>query len=237
MKNMKRIFVEQLCLEITRRCNMGCGHCLRGDAQNMDVSHEIIDEIFRQVDGIGQVTFTGGEPSLNIEAIRYFFHCAERTGTTLGSFFVATNGKCNQEALAVELLKQYPKMEERELCGVALSVDEWHDPQEYDASILKGLRFYSTAKEHEGYKLVPEGRAARIHLETALALRPTDIAISDNTDADSETISVELLYVSANGKVTGNCDMSYERIDAEAAYTLDNLRLEIEKAFAETMEK
>lgn len=57
---MKKIWVEQLCLEVTRRCNMGCAHCLRGDAQDVDISHAIIDEIFNQVDGIGQVTFTVG---------------------------------------------------------------------------------------------------------------------------------------------------------------------------------
>ena len=141
---MKRIFVNELCLEVTRRCNMGCAHCLRGDAQDVDVSHTIIDEIFNQVDGIGQVTFTGGEPSLNISAIRYFFQRAERTNKMPRSFFVATNGKANQEQLAVALL-----------------------------------------------------------------------------------------YVSANGNIVGNCDMSYERIDAEAAYSIHDFRWEVEKTLAE----
>ena len=136
---MKRneIFVGNLCLEVTRRCNMGCAHCLRGNAEDLDMSHETIEQVLGQVDVIGQVTFTGGEPSLNVDAIRYFFAQARKYGKLPRSFFVATNGKANQEELAIELLKQYPDMEEQEFCGVALSVDEWHDPQDYDRSILK----------------------------------------------------------------------------------------------------
>ena len=33
-------------IELTRRCNMACKHCLRGDAQNLTISKEIIDKIF-----------------------------------------------------------------------------------------------------------------------------------------------------------------------------------------------
>ena len=32
------IYVESLVIEVTRRCNMRCEHCLRGDAQNLDIS-------------------------------------------------------------------------------------------------------------------------------------------------------------------------------------------------------
>lgn len=81
-KNMKRneIFVENLCLEVTRRCNMGCAHCLRGNAEDLDMSHETIEQVLGQVDVIGQVTFTGGEPSLNVDAIGTFLHGQGNTG-------------------------------------------------------------------------------------------------------------------------------------------------------------
>lgn len=233
---MKKIFVNALCLEVTRRCNMGCAHCLRGDAQDVDVSHAIIDEIFNQVDGIGQVTFTGGEPSLNVSAIRYFFQRAERTNKMPRSFFVATNGKANQEQLAVALLREYPKMEDSELCGAALSIDDWHDPQDYENSILRGLSFYSDCKTFpEGYSLVPEGRAAHLSLDPkeTVPLRSAHIVVSDDSDLSSGEIAVEMLYVSANGNIVGNCDMSYERIDAEAAYSIHDFRWEVEKMLAE----
>lgn len=59
--------IYHLAIEVTRRCNMECAHCLRGDAQAVDMTQEIVD---RFVDGleegmsIGDVTLTGGEPSL-----------------------------------------------------------------------------------------------------------------------------------------------------------------------------
>ena len=66
------MYVQDLILEVTRRCNMACEHCLRGDAQNMDMSTEVVDQILEHCDRIGAVTFSGGEPSLNIPLIRYF---------------------------------------------------------------------------------------------------------------------------------------------------------------------
>ena len=235
---MKRneIFVGNLCLEVTRRCNMGCAHCLRGNAENLDMSHEIIDQVLDQVDMIGQVTFTGGEPSLNMDAIRYFFAQARKCGKLPRSFFVATNGKANQEELAIELLKQYPDMEEHELCGVALSIDEWHDPQDYDQSILRGLSFYSDCKEMpDGYNLLPEGRAAKLAIdpEKMICSRSAHIVLSGNSDPDTGALEVELLYVAADGKITGNCDMSYERMKKEAEYTISGFRAAVDELVSE----
>lgn len=42
---MKKYVFEGLTIELTRRCNMACRHCLRGDAQNRTISTEIIDKI------------------------------------------------------------------------------------------------------------------------------------------------------------------------------------------------
>lgn len=237
-KNMKRneIFVGNLCLEVTRRCNMGCAHCLRGNAEDLDMSRETIDQVLEQVDMIGQVTFTGGEPSLNTDAIRYFFAQARRYGKLPRSFFVATNGKANQEELAIELLKQYPDMEEREFCGVALSIDEWHDPQDYGQSILRGLSFYSDCKEKpDGYSLIPEGRAAKLTIDPKKMIQPTSahIVLSGNSDPDAGLLEVETLYVAADGKIVGNCDMSYARIEKEAEYTISGFRAAVGKLIEE----
>lgn len=59
--------VCNLILEVTRRCNMNCAHCLRGDAQNMDADPALIPKIFDGIDDIDTITFTGGEPALNTD--------------------------------------------------------------------------------------------------------------------------------------------------------------------------
>ncbi len=35
--------VYSLILEVTRRCNMCCAHCLRGDAEDIDMEKETVD--------------------------------------------------------------------------------------------------------------------------------------------------------------------------------------------------
>ena len=62
---MTKIGVRSLILEVTRRCNMCCDHCLRGDAQDLDMQKETVDALLEQVGSIGGVTFSGGEPLLN----------------------------------------------------------------------------------------------------------------------------------------------------------------------------
>lgn len=39
------IYVNYLAIEVTRRCNMKCNHCLRGDAQNLDISTAVLSGI------------------------------------------------------------------------------------------------------------------------------------------------------------------------------------------------
>lgn len=58
------IYVNYLAIEVTRRCNMKCEHCLRGDAQNLDISTAVLSGIAKHIHP-ASVIFTGGEPSLN----------------------------------------------------------------------------------------------------------------------------------------------------------------------------
>ena len=73
------ITISNLVIEVTRKCNMFCDHCLRGDLQNIDLKKEYVDSLLNQVDQINNVTFSGGEPSLNIPIIEYFLEqCKEK---------------------------------------------------------------------------------------------------------------------------------------------------------------
>lgn len=51
---------------------MKCAHCMRGNAQRVDMDNSVADIVTRQIDSIYNITFTGGEPSLNPEIIRSF---------------------------------------------------------------------------------------------------------------------------------------------------------------------
>ena len=221
------IHVDSLIIEVTRRCNMQCEHCLRGDAQNLDVSHEVLEFIAKTIKP-GTVTFSGGEPSLNVPAIEEYFRLAEKYGTMPSSFYVATNGATSDEQmknLALTLLEAYPKMDEPDMCEVNVSVDMFHEAwKEADHSaILRGLAFFRVnGKRHsltddDMSWLISVGRAAENgigardgwDLDTSMESLVQDIYVMGG-----EThVHFDTLYVSANGNVVSNCDSSYDDID------------------------
>ena len=69
----KNIKVVQIGFEMTRRCNMKCKFCCRGDAQNLDITDEIIDKALDELKNfdIGILRLHGGEPLLAPDMIQY----------------------------------------------------------------------------------------------------------------------------------------------------------------------
>lgn len=45
-----KINTNQFVIEVTRRCNLACDHCARGEAQDIDLQPMYIDEIWGKVD-------------------------------------------------------------------------------------------------------------------------------------------------------------------------------------------
>lgn len=214
--------VTQLIIEVTRRCNMSCGHCLRGDAQNLDMSLEMIEQIVDSIDNVCSVTFTGGEPALNLDAIEHYFEYAMEKDKLPSAFYCVTNGTGDQWRLATILLKYYPHMAEQDVCGVSLSVDEFHEtPYLPREAIIKGLAFYDATKEtdYRDRHLIAEGRAANMH-NTRPFQPDTDFSIGGY---NNDYINVEELYVAANGNLYQDCDASYERIDNESEYAINDM--------------
>lgn len=220
------IHVEFLVIEVTRRCNMKCEHCLRGDAQNLDISTATLSEIAKHIYP-SSVTFTGGEPSLNVPAIKRYFELAERYGTMPNSFYVATNGAASKEQmrdLALTLLEAYPKMEEPDMCEVDVSVDMFHEAfrDNDNAKILSGLSFFGQGKQHSVKDddlnwLLNTGRANKngIGVRAPEVLRTDMDELVTDYSTEYDSISFDTLYIAANGNVVDGCDSSYEDIDDE----------------------
>lgn len=206
------IGVSSLILEVTRRCNMCCEHCLRGDAQNLDMAEETVDKLLEQVGSIATVTFSGGEPSLNVPLIRYFFKKARECGVMPYSFYVVTNGKANQLDLAATFLEVYPEMEEPDFCGISLSVDQFHE--ELDASpLIKGLAFYDPQKEHQDFDerwVLRRGRAYESGIGTSGVEKDFQVK-GDGGDG----VMVEELYVSADENIYPDCNLSYDDMESD----------------------
>lgn len=61
--------------QVTRRCNQICDHCCKGKMQNIDMTKEIIDQLFEsneyQITEMTHFIITGGEPTLVPDVIEY----------------------------------------------------------------------------------------------------------------------------------------------------------------------
>lgn len=207
--------INSLVLEITRRCNMQCEHCMRGEAQVLDMDLSIIDKIFESGIEFSDVTFTGGEPSLYPEAIQYFVDRLRFYGRTISYFYVKTNGKVESLEMVKALLELYSLCDETEGCTLDVSRDQFHEGYEHPL-LYRGLGFYAEG-DHKAYSyesLINEGLA----YENGYGCRrPEDSRIVFGEGYDEEMYYIELLQVAANGNICGQCDISFEREDEETA--------------------
>ena len=70
---MFKLSYKELAIEVTRRCNMQCSHCMRGSAENHTISKEVVDRLFDEVSVVARLLLTGGEPFLEPEMVDYIF--------------------------------------------------------------------------------------------------------------------------------------------------------------------
>lgn len=89
---MPKIACLDLMLEVTRRCNMKCCHCLRGDAEDLDMPHEIIKNLFAEIRSADIITFSGGEPSLAVPVMRDALQECVRNNIDVREVYIVTNG-------------------------------------------------------------------------------------------------------------------------------------------------
>ena len=139
---MEKVIFNQMAVEVTRRCNMACGHCLRGDAENVDLTGMDIDSVLDQTEAIGRLILTGGEPTLNMGAIQHIANGIARRGIPLMRVQIITNGLIYEERL-VALAKRFSEITrltqvrgygntEREpwRVSIGVSLDRYHKASE-----------------------------------------------------------------------------------------------------------
>lgn len=212
----QKVEITTFALETTRRCNMNCDHCLRGGPHPGDMDENLLRTLLRQISVIDQVTFSGGEPTLNLPIIRKFYEICEEYRIPVRSFFVATNGQENQMELASILLEQYRDAEYKDMCAVALSIDAFHT--EYPDELVRGLAFYTDSKEHDPSDLnwpYPIGNAAANGLgeDNPSGINKEFTFDDANDPEEAESIRVDTMYFSINGILYPCCDLSVDDMD------------------------
>lgn len=125
-----------LSLEITRKCNLKCAHCLRGDAQHLSMKKEVVDKILDSSAGIKTIFFTGGEPFLEPDIIEYVVdQVIERDFECFGMAVITNGTIMNDNAIrCIKALNKFAEWSRKKYgdiakCRISISNDHFHDQE------------------------------------------------------------------------------------------------------------
>lgn len=205
------MYIKMLSVEVTRKCNLKCNHCLRGNMQNLDIPFTYIDKLLDQVTSIGHLTFTGGEPTLNVPAIKYFVEQSIKKNISIDTFAIITNGIRITEDFIKICKILYDTARNSWKGRVVISNDIYHMSQrKYNDNLLKKLSFYEKKSfdmydYNNGKDVHIEGRGEKI-LEAGVfsGAKP----INSVSDFDESAI-----YLNVYGQIINGIDWSYKSQD------------------------
>lgn len=135
---MKKYTLYDLMVEITRKCNKKCPHCMRGEAQDVTISEELIDKLINETEDVLSMSIGGGEALLEIERLQYLVQKVIESNWTTRFIQVTTNGSiCDQKL--IDTLERFCISKDGRVALIRISNDQFHDKEEY----TKAFDFYS----------------------------------------------------------------------------------------------
>lgn len=207
-----------LIIEVTRNCNLTCEHCLRGKAENKCIDVRYIENTIVQFEYISHVTFTGGEPSLNPQAITNFIRLCEKHKIGVGSFYIATNAKHASDAFMVAVLNLYSYCDDNEeMTKIEISNDYFH---QNDPEAVKKLQVFKFTdfKYNDDFKHETRGKSNMLN-QGFYADNYGDGRTNEKEDlngidydsfVDFGNVCEIRIYLNCDGKIVLGCDWSFE---------------------------
>lgn len=227
-----RIIISGLALEVTRKCNEKCKHCMRGEAQDLDLSKKYVDKLLSEENLIIlQLVFSGGEPILNEELILYTINKIIDENIAVLSISMTTNGTIYSENILNaferfsndrgEIFEEFAKLFGIDKYSIIrFSNDQFH--KNYNNEIVK--KYLDNAKKtifnFTGMRDVLEDEI----LLTGRAKEKNNFPFGKYFDYDLKKINMysldpdifiinDTLYISATGNITSRGDGAYEDMD------------------------
>lgn len=203
---MNKLYSKTLSIEITRRCNMSCTHCLRGDAQVLDIGHQHIKNVLKHFKDIHHLNITGGEPSLNPKAMRYILDQLKYYNIHVYDFYIVTNG--SNSSISKEFidiccqLYEYQEEKDESHFMLEMSDDIYHDNRSHKNVIsqLRQYPFFGLRNQSENIFLFKEGRSTKGYPNPIHRIYLT-----------TENYVYGDIYLNAEGNILSNGDLCYQR--------------------------
>jgi hypothetical protein len=121
----KKLGVWRLGFEVTRKCNLKCAHCCRGDAQNLSyTSPDVPAAVFDQFPFAKYVHIFGGETQLAPSALFHFNEALQQSSIKFLEFGMVTNGTIYDKAV-FDTIRQIAKR--GKAVNIYVSNDEYHN--------------------------------------------------------------------------------------------------------------
>jgi len=226
--------IQNAIIEVTRKCNMKCEHCLRGAAQRKTISDQHIYKFLQLIDSIGSLTITGGEPTLAMDSLEQIRQCIIYGDCLVNEFYMVTNGK----AININKLAEWAYNMKNccgdfdEYSGIAFSFDMFHTQSLLWEQAEKQRRNFERLQEkmEMEYGIYDDGdnKFIRKHSDNSWSYnslisegRAKDFGSRDNSREffeieeykDAISFSETELYLSSNGMIVAGCNWSYDSID------------------------
>jgi organic radical activating enzyme len=194
------------------------------------MSREVLHNTLREVDRIGCLTITGGEPSLAIDVLEELVTSLRWRRMSFDYFYIVTNGKTvrNWKKFLAVMDELHEWADSKEACSMTVSQDQYHR-EVHDLNLGKFRNEYGEERPYMDLKdrrnpiIAPlaEGRAAN-----GLGWTEPEQQTPWQVEDEAELCVYEGdVYVSANGNVVSNCNMSFNRIDKESKGNVLNTSL------------
>jgi len=124
------ISINSLIIELTRKCNLRCDHCCRGNAQKKSIEIKTIVKLFGFLSQISTLTISGGEPGTDektfLEISKYFLE----HGDDIENYFLVLNGAKRYSKKFTDRCKQIQchnqNFGEESIGGITFSFDQYH---------------------------------------------------------------------------------------------------------------
>lgn len=89
------VSLEYLAFEVTRLCNEWCKMCMRGDAEDVNMTEDIVNHVLldNYIQDIETIMFTGGEPTLNEKIVCYIIELIMKHKIPVRRLSMVTNAK------------------------------------------------------------------------------------------------------------------------------------------------
>jgi organic radical activating enzyme len=196
------MYINDLVIEITRKCNLKCKHCLRGPAQNIDFIDLIktINKfiVINQIESIGGLSISGGEPLLNSKGIIDLLKIFINRKIDINGFCLVTNGTMFDPDILKPISKIY-QICDKESFNIYISHGEYHNSK---IDSRWDLINHYDRNDPNMYYVIAEGRGEKLN-RFGRKVKECEWEFDEGNLTSGE------VYINVFGEIVKSCDYSY----------------------------